>query len=540
MLTLGVVLTLGSPLPVAAGQVSEPGSLRADDELETINLAEAEAEAKAMFNRGALREAAQAFDVLWAREQTPIFLYFAAVAWASSDDDTRAILRWRHYLAEANGTENPETARTHEYLREAYKRTTLLSLAVRPTGALVGDSWIELVRLPEIGEDGVIRVSLADARADDNAKGLELFLSPGTWRLTVIRPHPGYDNSSVEFDVTADTGSLQRSLQLSPREGDLVVTVAPARSSQRPFLLVLDDAAELEPRRDVTISSDEATKVRLRRGTWHYRVEDRDAGWEESGDIELDGAETSLSIGGGHRTGPLTTRGHEGAVVRRRRLAIGLGVGSAALGTAGLGLIVPTSLMLRKRLVSDVPRGLRRLIRQEACQSEYADGVPFPSRLTSGGWLGLIDLHRECVVSRSLILQPVGGALLGASLGLAVNAAVVRTRASRKFLSIPAVTGLVAGTAGLLLFSAPRKRILEDLKEESGDIETDVTVSAQTITAGKKLSTAAGLMGLGGGLVVGAGIALLTLRRRTPRKTSKNRPARLSPMSGGCSLRIDF
>ena len=98
------------------------------------------AAAKALFNLGQYQEAALAFDALYTKEPRPGLLHFAAIAWASAHDDTRAIMRWQSYFDDPAAFEHAEFNKAHNYLLAAPKRTITVAIKIDPAGALLETS----------------------------------------------------------------------------------------------------------------------------------------------------------------------------------------------------------------------------------------------------------------------------------------------------------------------------------------------------------------------------------------------------------------
>ncbi len=543
--------------------------------------------AKALFYSGQARAAALAFDAIYAEYLLPQsapptkLLHLAALAWASANDDTRAILRWRRYVAMLEASKDDDFDIALAYLQEAYKRTAEVNLAVEPTGAYVDHSHIELLQLSRVPsgsssssktKETFQAIRLGPQQALLASGALRLFLSPGRWRITLLDLHPGYAPSSIEIEIHGSLASEPRtpSLALSRKEGTLEISQIPPRQHRTNDVgtrfLHLEDAAGIEANRKLLLPAEGTLRLPLRSGSWRYHVEDSRGATVAHGEFEL-GANTdrhlnlNLDAPAG-KPRPLDNP--------RLHLSRGLGISGATLGLAGLGLVVPSAYMLRSdgpRVESAVPPGLRGLINRDAC-TPLPTNEPLAAGFSTQNDLQKQGLRRECVVSKSLFLGPLGASLLGASLGLTSHAILVRTSVQARYFAIPGTIGLISVGISTVLVTRSYRQIygghtteaeapkngLNDPQGASWDV--DITVADDVLNQASRLSLASGLLGLGGGLLVGAASVFLSPlarphRRRTSTSTAfgpranykvagQHRQITITPTFGGGSLRVDF
>ncbi|HFE46260.1 MAG TPA: hypothetical protein ENJ18_12315, partial [Nannocystis exedens] len=257
-----------------------------------------------LFEAGDYRGAAKSFDQLFADFADETFLHYAALSWATAGDDTRAILRWRHLLADPQ-LASPLEKEARSYLEGAYLRTVTLSIKISPARALLPTSKIILER-QEDGKSGeslsLTHKELKGAQDPDHA-GFQLHVRPGIWRLRVSDVHPGYESPPVEVEAqpkvnTVDNDNSQDEvnaidivLVLQPRVGELQLSLDLPAQRTRPLEFVLEDAEGIEAPKQASILSEQLTQA-LRVGRWRYELRDPEFGVVDRGSVEIHEGET--------------------------------------------------------------------------------------------------------------------------------------------------------------------------------------------------------------------------------------------------------
>jgi len=510
-----VSMFLGFAL-VGAG--SAPGHDRAQGADSSLRAPLTVDEAREAFNRGYHEAAARAFDRLHKAQGEPLLLHYAAVAWAASGDDTRAILRWRRFLNEADA-DTKERKSAEDFVREAYKRTTALSLIVEPWEGLIDGSELLLIpRDQPTAATEPLRLPLGDALSSAE---MVVFLAPGRWTIRIEKLHPGYSmNTSVDVKVSSDNALESVVLPLTPRHVKLTLQVVAPRRVRGPLRLSLSDVAAVEPPKEIELGAATPMNLYLRVGTWRYRISDPASDWQETGEFEVERTTERLVIAG-NGDASAAADDPRTSLDRRppKRLTRGLFAASAATGALGLGLLIPTTRLLRDPMIREedqVPQSLRPLI-TECPESKRAPGP---------------EAKQECVVSLSLDLQGAGVGLLAGSFGLAAGTGLARIPTSRRTPQWAALTlGIASALAGALWLPLSYRGLIADLEDDSPFIADSLRRRHQGEIVGGSL-----LLGLGSGLALGAGVPLVKPRARR----SRGARARIVPALQGGSVLVVF
>lgn len=294
-----------------------------------------------LFERGEFREAADAFDQLFADFEIAKFRHYAALSWAAAGDDTRAILRWHRLLA-GQGLNGPLETEARRYLEGAYQRTSALSITVSPVGAFLPTSEIVLEHPEDDAGSGQWRplsVTREQLQVPQGLKttGFKLYVRPGHWQLGVRNVHPGYEPLPVGIDAQTGREALDVNLVLQPRVGELRLSLRVPKEQSQALELVIEDSDGIEAPMQLPIHSGQLTQ-KLRVGTWRYELRDPEQTVLARGSVEIDEGETEVLLLDVAPQGPKDGQAGDRTSGLRFRTRLSLGLGGGGLGLLAGGL----------------------------------------------------------------------------------------------------------------------------------------------------------------------------------------------------------
>lgn len=463
---------LATALPLAALVVAAP------EDVERTSR-----RAKALYAGGHFAAAADLFDDLWQSTHDPRYLYNAAFAHEAAGEDVDALADFSRYLAvEAAIT---EVDRLDVRVHAGTLKERLSPIVVEIAPAALAEAAVLVVAGATSHTPLELDVAFLE-RGDDGAS--RVYLAPGEWSVSLRLPAetaPYYRlDAGARVTVAApdDRQSPRVTLRPEPRRAMSTLRLGPEDALRRGVEVTFEDRLGVEPPQTTTISA-ATTAIPLRAGPWRATM--RPSGrraeavhrdlvvTEDGGTLEVLDLEPGVRL-------PrwLLPRDDDD---RRRRLTVGASFGALGLALLGGGLAG-----------IGVARARRR------------DGVIRWGDEPSGGY--------DADARGSLLLNRVGGGLLGAAIGSEVVALSGAAGPRPRVWITEAATGGVLTIGGAVwhgLAASAQASQTWDIPPGNSPYEAP-RASVDDFKA--SLSGSALILGAGVSLLVGASAAYLLTR----------------------------
>ena len=487
----GLALIAGG-LPQAAAAASEPAAVSEG----------ADALAKKLFREQRYPEAALEFERLWAEQQTPKYLFNAAMAREMMGHELQAFVHLQVFIG-LPGQPETEITRAKDRIEGVRERTVKLRVRVAPADLPAGTLELNARRAgapagperpAEVHLNGATLAGLAVAGAPG---AYDLPVELGRWELEFTSR--GYGPGWISVDPTL--GPASQSMVRLERLAD-VVDVTAEFTPGVALTAGIDVSLRGPAPAQATKQHVERTPVtwRLESGTWS--LEAKAAGYEPVRRVFTVGVEpVRLKV-------QLARKRHDG-----RRLALGLGVASGVMAVTGavmLGVTVSRWGAWRNAL----------LVRTDALAREGSGG-----RTISGGNAAWNEASAG--LTRNWRITNAGAGILGAGVGLGIGS-VTGLAPRRRSLWIAEIS---VGTAtGIGMFVAYQLGAVKPFFEyqsalgRHGDRENLDRFRTSGVAFGL-------LLGAGIGLVGGGVTGLLYERKLSPH-TGRSRVVPYSDLHG--------